>query len=201
MNDLGHIVPLRVDMSAMVRRSIATLYSHLVTRPTGQALRLGIETQITELGALCLTVLDFSEVAVLDYSCADEIVAKLIKRYQREDRPAEAYFLARGIEDRHRETIEAVLGRQGLAITAELADGSVVLLGDASSAERAAWGILEVLGRAAPGEVAARTGVEESESARALESLARRRVVARIDIPRTYFALRPLVVAGGSAGG
>jgi hypothetical protein len=200
MNDLGHIVPLRVDMSAMVRRSIATLYSHLVTRPTGQALRLGIETQITELGALCLTVLDFSEVAVLDYSCADEIVAKLIKRYQREDRPAEAYFLARGIEDRHRETIETVLGRQGLAITAELADGSVVLLGDASSAERAAWGILEVLGRAAPGEVAVRTGVEEAESARALESLARRRVVARIDIPRTYYALRPLVAAGGSAG-
>jgi hypothetical protein len=201
MNDLGHIVPLRVDMSAMVRRSIATLYSHLVTRPTGQALRLGIETQITELGALCLTVLDFSEVAVLDYSCADEIVAKLIKRYQREDRPAEAYFLARGIEDRHRETIEAVLGRQGLAITAELADGSVVLLGDASSTERAAWGILELLGRAAPREVAARTGVAEAESARALESLARRRVVARIDIPRTYYALRPLVAAGGSAGG
>jgi hypothetical protein len=201
MNDLGHIVPLRVDMSAMVRRSIATLYSHLVTRPTGQALRLGIETQITELGALCLTVLDFSEVAVLDYSCADEIVAKLIKRYQREDRPAEAYFLARGIEDRHRETIDTVLGRQELAITAELADGSVVLLGDASSAERAAWDILEVLGRAAPGEVAARTGVEEAETARALESLARRRVVARIDIPRTYYALRPLVAAGGSAGG
>jgi hypothetical protein len=201
MNEFGHVVPLRVDMSAMVRRSIATLYSHLVTRPTGQALRLGIETQITELGALCLTVLDFTEVAVLDYSCADEIVAKLIQRYQREDRPAEAYFLARGIEDRHRETIEAVLGRQELAITAELADGSVVLLGDASSAERAAWDILEVLGRAAPGEVAARTGVEEAETARALESLARRRVVARIDIPRTYYALRPLVAAGGSAGG
>jgi hypothetical protein len=196
MNELGHIVPLRVDMSAMVRRSIATLYSHLVTRPTGQALRLGIETQITELGALCLTVLDFAEVAVLDYSCADEIVAKLIKRYQREDRPAEAYFLARGIEDRHRETIETVLGRQGLAITAELADGNVVLLGEASPAERTAWAALEVMGRAAPAEVAVRTGVEETESGRALESLARRRVVARIDIPRTYYALRPLVAAG-----
>jgi hypothetical protein len=196
MNELGHIVPLRVDMSAMVRRSIATLYSHLVTRPTGQALRLGIDTQITELGALCLTVLDFTEVAVLDYSCADEIVAKLIKRYQREDRPAEAYFLARGIEDRHRETIETVLGRQGLAITAELADGNVVLLGEASPAERTAWGALEVMGRAVPAEVAVRTGVEETESGRALESLARRRVVARIDIPRTYYALRPLVAAG-----
>lgn len=193
MSDLGRVVPLRFDMSAMVRRSVATLYSHLVTRPTGQALRLGIETQITELGALCLTVLDFTEVAVLDYSCADEIVAKLIQRFQREDRPAEAYFLARGIEDRHRDTIEAVLGRQGLAIAAELADGRLTLLGETTPAETMAWSALESLARAAPAEVAAFTGSTEEDSARDLESLARRRVVARVDIPRTYFALRPLV--------
>jgi hypothetical protein len=192
VSDLGHVVPLRFDMSAMVRRSVATLYSHLVTRPTGQALRLGIETQISELGAVCLTVLDFAEVAVLDYSCADEIVAKLIQRFQREDRPAEAYFLARGVQDRHREAIEAVLGRQGLAIAAELADGRIELLGETSPDERAAWSGLETVARGAPAEIAAVTGAPEPETARALESLARRRVVARIDIPRTYFALRPL---------
>jgi hypothetical protein len=193
MSELGHVVPLRFDMSAMVRRSVATLYSHLVTRPTGQALRLGIETQITELGALCLTVLDFAEVAVLDYSCADEIVAKLIQRFQREDRPVEAYFLARGIEDRHQDTIEAVLGRQGLAIAAELADGRLALLGETSPREREAWTALEGLGRGVPAEVAAVTGASEDDVARDLESLARLRVVARVDIPRTYFALRPLV--------
>jgi hypothetical protein len=195
MSQFGQVVPLRFDMSAMVRRSVATLYSHLVTRPTGEALRLGIETQITELGALCVTVLDFSEVAVLDYSCADEVVAKLIQRYQREDRPAEAYFLARGIEDRHRETIEAVLGRQGLAITAELADGRSALLGQANAAEQAAWEALEAVGRGTPADVAGRLGSPELETVRALESLARRRVVARVDIPRTYFALRPLLVS------
>jgi hypothetical protein len=193
MTDLGQVVPLRFDMSALVQRSVATLYSHLVTRPTGQALRIGIETQITELGALCVTVLDFSEVAVLDYSCADEIVAKLIQRFQREDRPADAYFLARGIEDRHRDTIEVVLGRQGLAITAELADGGVVLLGEASEAERAAWAALESMGRAVVADLAARTGATEPDTVRALDALARRRVVARLDIPRVYFALRPLL--------
>lgn len=196
MTDLGQVVPLRIDMSAMVQRSVATLYSHLVTRPTGQALRLGIETQITELGALCLTVLDFSEVAVLDYSCADEIVAKLIQRFQREDRPADAYFLARGIDDRHRDTIESVLGRQGLAITAELADGSVVLLGETTESEREAWGALEAVGQAVPGDLAAHTGAAEADTLRVLDSLARRRVVARLDIPRIYFALRPLLATG-----
>jgi hypothetical protein len=196
MNEFGKVVPLRFDMSAMVRRSVATLYSHLVTRPTGQALRLGIETQITELGALCVTVLDFTEVAVLDYSCADEIVAKLILRFQREDRPAEAYFLARGIEDRHRAMIEAVLARHGLAVTAELADGQVTLLGDVAEDERAAWEALELVTCGAAADVARRTGSPEADTARALDALARRRVVARVDIPRTYYALRPLLAPG-----
>jgi hypothetical protein len=193
MTELGDVVPLRFDMSDMVRRSVATLYSHLVTRPTGQALRLGIEAQIAELGALCLTVLDFSEVVVLDYSCADETVAKLIQRFQREDRPAEAYFIARGVDDRHRETIESVLARQDLAIAAELGDGEVTLLGEVGALERAAWEALGDLARGGVGEVAERLDASEGETRAALESLARRRVVARIDIPRTYFALRPLL--------
>jgi hypothetical protein len=195
MTGFDHVVPLRFDMSAMVRRSVATLYSYLVTRPTGHALRLGIEAQMTELGTHCLTVLDFAEVVVLDYSCADEIVAKLIQRFQREDRPVEAFFLARGIDDRHRETLESVLGRQRLALAAELAGGEGVLLGDASVVERAAWEALEALGRASAADVAGRIGAEEVMATRALDDLARRRVVARLDIPRTYFALRPLVAA------
>jgi hypothetical protein len=193
MSELGNVVPLRFDMSDMVRQSIATLYSHLVTRPTGQALRLGIEAQIQEIGALCITVLDFSEVVVLDYSCADETVAKLIQRFQRSDRPAEAYFIARGVDDRHLETIESVLARQDLAIAAELAEGRTVLLGDVGDVEDAAWNALQRMGRGTADEIAATLDREREELVPALESLARRRVIVRMDIPRTYFALRPLV--------
>ena len=193
MSDLGDVVPLRFDMSDMVRQSVATLYSHLVTRPTGQALRLGIEAQLTELGALCITVLDFSEVVVLDYSCADETVAKLIQRFLRSDRPAEAYFVARGIDDRHRETIEAVLSRQDLALAAELADGETVLLGDVSPEEEEAWAALNRLDRGAAGDVAGALGGQEEAVSAALEALARRRVIARLDIPRLYFALTGLL--------
>lgn len=197
MSELGNVVPLRFDMSDMVRQSVATLYSHLVTRPTGQALRLGIEAQIQEIGALCITVLDFSEVVVLDYSCADETVAKLIQRYQRADRPAEAYFIARGVDDRHLETIESVLARQGLAIAAELAAGDAALLGDVDGLESAAWAALEGLTRGTALEISAAVDRDQEEVARALESLARRRVIVRMDIPRTYFALRPLVADEG----
>lgn len=205
MSDLGDVVPLRFDMSDMVRQTVATLYSHLVTRPTGQALRLGIEAQITELGALCLTVLDFGEVVVLDYSCADETVAKLVQRFQRSDRPAEAYFVARGIDDRHLETIDSVLSRQDLAIVAELADEQLVLLGGLSEAERMAWDALGRLGRGSAEDVAEEitaaghtmAGNQElhlGATRDTLESLARRRVVARMDIPRRYFALQSLLL-------
>ena len=47
------------------------------------------------------------------------------------------------------------------------------------------------LTRGGPTEVAEATDAEDV--ADALESLARRRVVARIDIPRTYFDLRSLL--------
>jgi hypothetical protein len=36
----------------------------------------------------------------------------------------------------------------------------------------------------------------EPDTLRALDALARRRVLARLDIPRFYFALRPLLGAG-----
>jgi hypothetical protein len=193
MSDLGDIVPLRFDMSDMVRQTVATLYSHLVTRPTGQALRLGIEAQLSELGALSVTVLDFSEVVVLDYSCADETVAKLVQRFLRSDRPAEAFFVARGIDDRHRETIDTVLTRQGLAITAELVSGGFTLLGEVPEAETAAWEALNTLERGDVGQLAGHLGRPEEEVGEVMEALSRRRVVARIDIPRTYFALRSLL--------
>src|SRR5688500_20128594 len=89
MNHPAGVIPVAFNLSTLVQRSVASLYSHLVTRPTGQALRLGIESQIGELGNFCVSVLDFSNVIVLDYSCADEVVAKLIQRYQRDDRRSE----------------------------------------------------------------------------------------------------------------
>lgn len=184
------MVPFRFDLSDLVRRSVATLYSHLVTRPTGQALRLGIESQIGEMGELCLSVLDFTEVVVLDYSCADETVAKLLQRYQSESRPANAYFLARGVGEHHRETLEDVLLRHGLALVAELAEEGPALLGAAEPRERAAWSVVESLGAAADADVAGRLDLRREDVAGPLASLVERRVIVPGRAAGTYHALR-----------
>jgi hypothetical protein len=192
MNGPRQVVPFSFDLSTLVQRSVASLYSHLVTRPTGRALRLGIESQIGDIGSVCLSVLDFNQVLVLDYSCADEVVAKLIQRYQAEDRPADAYFVARGLGEQHREPIEQVLLRHGLALVAEV-DDEYTLLGAAAPLERDAWSLLQQthLGEAHDFAGSLRVSVEQASTA--LDRLAARRVVLRQEAPPAYVALSTLL--------
>lgn len=190
-------VPHSIDLSALVRRSVASLYSHLVTRPMGQALRMGIESQIAELGEFCVSVLDFTQVIVLDYSCADEAVAKLVLRYQRDDRPSNAWFLARGVSEQHREPIEEVLSRHNLALAAEVEDEGFTLLGAATEEERDAWHVLQQEGTLTSAQAAQLLGSGESHAASILESLAARRTVFRANSPLRYIALATLLTRPG----
>ena len=195
MSAAGPVVPLRFDLSALVRRSVATLYSHLVTRPTGQALRLGIESQIGELGEICVSVLDFSQVVVLDYSCADEAVAKLIRRFQPDDRPADAYFVALGVDHRHLDTLEAVLERHGLALVTQLEDGGYAPIGSVDERGLRLWQALEHSASAALPDLAGVTGLAAAEVASALDDLVRRRLVVRRGEPARYFAISSLLAS------
>ncbi|HET9438701.1 MAG TPA: hypothetical protein VFO52_00935 [Longimicrobiales bacterium] len=186
------IVPVAFDLSTLVPRSVASLYSHLVTRPTGQALRLGIESQIRELGAFCVSVLDFSQVVVLDYSCADEVIAKLIMNYQRAERPNDAYFVVRGLAEEHTDPIEEVLVRHQLALVAEI-DGAFVLLGNASDTEREVWSELQKQGNAEPHELLRFVGCPEPQVNLALDTLHRSRTVLRRANSNRYFSLTSLL--------
>jgi hypothetical protein len=188
------VLPFSFDLSTLVPRSVASLYSNLVTRPTGRALRIGIESQIGELGTCCLSILDFTQVVVLDYSCADEAVAKLIQRYQPAERPADAYFVARGLAEQHREPIDEVLLRHGLTLVAEVEAG-FTLLGRASDLERQAWQAVQQRGMAEAGQVASDVGVAGvGDVAKALQGLASRRVLFRSS-NAAYISLTTLIPA------
>ena len=121
---------LSVDVRSLLNRSVASLYSHLVTRPTGRAVRLAIEEQLKDLAAPALSLVDLSSVAILDYSCADEVVAKLL--LGRSDRGARTFFLLRGVRPHHRDPIQAVLERHALAVVAETAADRFELMGSRS---------------------------------------------------------------------
>ena len=173
--------PVQIDVGQIVRRSVATLYSHLVTRPTGRAVRLAIESQLNEAvggagaGDTTFSLIDMSEVTILDFSCADEVVAKLLLRTLGQDRPWDAFFVFRGVGDLHRASMEAVLERQGLAAVAQSETGVFELLGDLSREEEEAWIRVEEWGRVPHGRVD--TLFPRTDHRSALDRLVGRRLV------------------------
>jgi len=179
-----------IDVSVVLRGTVCDLYSNLVTRPTGAAVRAEIEQQLAELGGRTLTIIDFTHVGLLDFSCADEIVAKLLLKYcdradgaraRVDDARAEGYFVFRGINDSHLDAIEAVLEHHGLALVAERGDDGAQLVGTVGDAERRAWETVHQLGAADPEELADAAGMSPEDAMRLLETLCRRRLLMRLD--------------------
>ena len=178
-----------IDLGTVLRRTVCDLYSDLVTRPTGAAVRTGIEQQLADAEERTLTVIDFTHVGLLDFSCADEIVAKLLVTYcepagpgtVRVAAPRDCYFLFKGVSDSHLDAIDAVLQRRGLALVAQTDDGLPLLIGTVDDGERRAWEAVTRLGRAMPADIASEVGVEEPQAVLLLNGLNRRRLIMRFD--------------------
>jgi hypothetical protein len=175
------VAPLPIDLGGVHRRSVTSLFSNLVTRPTGRAIRTGVESQIAEMEGepqVTLSILDFSQVRVLDYSCADEIVAKLLLRYLGDERPAEAFFIVRNVQEHHVEAIEAVLERHELLLVAVQDGGAAELLGAEDPAQRAVWQALVRRGRTSRAELAEDTGLAREAVTAVLAHFYLKRVAA-----------------------
>lgn len=168
-----------IDVSRVLRHAVCDLYSNLVTRPTGAAVRTQIERLLSEARERTLTVIDFTHVGLLDFSCADEVVAKLLLRYLA-DPSEDAFFVFRGVRDEHLEAIEQVLGRYGLALVLQLDDGAVQLVGAVEEEERRAWDVVCRLGSASAEELAAAMATEAREATQLLEGMRDRRLVMRL---------------------
>ena len=185
------VEPISIDVGLVLRRSVASLYSHLVTRPTGRAVRLAIEEQVAESSRTALSLIDLSDVAVMDFSCADEIVAKLLMRFLEDDRPVDAFFVFRGVHQSLHEPIQTVLERQQLLAVAQGSDGCWELMGTRSEEEEYVWTVLEGRGRIVVAEVS--EVFPESHHRDALEELVLRRVAFVPPGDRIYHALSTLV--------
>jgi hypothetical protein len=172
-----------IDLGTVLRQTLsANLYSNLVTRPTGRAVRTQIELLLETARAErrperphALAVIDFSHVSMIDYSCADEVIAKLLLSYGAEH---EAYFVFRGVTDDHWDAIEQVLERHGLAVVVERGDG-VELMGVLDERERRAYDAIKRRGRAESWELAVDLGEPEAAVLPAIERMWRRRLIMR----------------------
>lgn len=166
-----------IDVSTVLRGTVCDLYSNLVTRPTGAAVRTAIERQVVDIGTPVVTTIDFSQVNLLDFSCADEIVAKLLLRYADADGPS-GYLLFRGINGGHLDPIETVLERHELALIA-WHEGFAELHGCVSDEERQVWELVRDEGPISARDAADRLNASPDAVDALLARLARRRLLMR----------------------
>ncbi len=167
-----------IDVSTVLRGAVCELYSNLVTRPTGAAVRTAIEALLAEGRPPMVTTIDFSHVNLLDFSCADEIVAKLLLRHVEAAHDDDRYVCFRGMREDHLDAVEAVLERRALALVWDR-DGEPELLGDVDEDERRHWDVVRVGGPVwAPG-VASTLGASTDHAEAQLLRLWRRRLVMR----------------------
>ena len=166
-----------IDVGALMRDLVASPNVNLVTRPTGRAVREAIEVELAGVpGQVFVSVIDLTGIRVLDFSCADEVVAKLLLRYLPPERPRNVFFLFRAVEEVHGHAVGEVLARHGLAAVCDFGEGNIRLLGPAASEEHVAWSALEQKKRIGAGASASLLG---SRGDALLRRLSERRLAYR----------------------
>jgi hypothetical protein len=170
-----------IDVGSVLRRSVCDLYSNLVTRPTGEAVRREIEQYLGGLETPCLMVIDFSQVGLLDFSCADEVVGKLLDGVRHAEAGGEAYIILRGARNDHLEAIESAIERYQLAVIVEDEEGSIQVVGRLDDVPLRAWYAVRRLGRVAPSDLAQELDQPPDALTGVLDGLWKLRLVMRDD--------------------
>jgi hypothetical protein len=169
-----------IDVGAILEAAYQPVYCDLVTRATGRTVRSGIEARLARAGTVRLTIIDFSRVGLIDFSCADEIVATLVRRACGDEPGYDGCFLFDGISDAHLDAIEHVVERDRLALVVRSTGAGVHrLIGVVARDERDVWEAV-VRERVADAlQIATLLDRTIAEVTRTLETLERRRLVMR----------------------
>jgi len=164
-----------IRIGTLLRETVASPYRNLVTRPNGAAIRNRIQAALAHSD--CHTaLLDFSDIELLDLSCADEVVAKLL--LDDGERGVRFVVLSGLREDQH-EAIEHVLTTHRLAVAAMPCGEHPAprLLGWVTADARAAFAFLCERGALLAAELASALDWPAARAEEALEALAVHRLV------------------------
>jgi len=116
------------DLRDLMDEHLGSGTQNLVTRETGRFIRESIETRLEREPEGTVIALDFAHVGIIDFSCADEIISKLVARLQGLEY-GDKYVVLQGLTPTHEENIAVALERKKLAILLSRPDGSWRLLG------------------------------------------------------------------------
>src|SRR4030066_861617 len=168
------------NLYKLLKEELKNGSSDLVTRQSGQVIRSRVEKDIENEKVGEVIALDFSKIGVIDYSCADEIVAKLISRLLSGEY-GDRYIVLTGLNENQKENIEVALERKELAVIANMRDGKQVLLGSLNNYLKETLNLIVKKSKITASELSKTMKLEANTSGTRLLNLHKKRLVKRID--------------------
>jgi hypothetical protein len=167
------------DLYTILKEELGNGSNNLVTRPSGEKIRARIERDLEREPESSVVALDFSKIGVIDYSCADEVVAKLVSRLLSGEYD-DKYLLLTGLNENQRENIEVALERKDLAIMAEMKDGERAVLGSLNNYLKDTLDFISKKKKVTSRELADAKKLEPNTSGTRLLNLYKKRLVKRV---------------------
>ena len=168
------------NLYKLLKEELKNGSSDLVTRQSGQVIRARIEKDIEKEKNGEAIALDFSKIGIIDYSCADEIVAKLISRLLSGEY-GDRYIVLTGLNENQRENIEVALERKDLAVIVQMRDGKKMLLGSLNNYLNETLTLILKKGTITAKELSEAMNLEANTSGTRLLNLHKKRLVKRIE--------------------
>ncbi len=170
----------KYDLYKFLKEELGNGSKDLVTRPSGQAIRERIERDIEKEPDGTVISLDFSKIGVIDYSCADEVIAKLISRLLGSEY-GDKYLLLTGLNENQRENIEVALERKDLAVMAEMRGRERVVLGSLNNYLKDTLDLIVKKKKITSKDLADARKLEANTSGTRLLNLHKKRLVRRVE--------------------
>jgi len=168
------------DLYKLLKEELRNGSSDLVTRQSGQVIRERIERDIAGEAEAEVIVLDFSKIGIIDYSCADEIVAKLISRLINGEY-GNRYIVLKGLSDLQKENIEVALERKGLSCLAVSRNNRSMILGELNNYLKETFELVYDRKKITAKELSRILRLELNTAATRLLNLFKKRLITRTD--------------------
>ena len=172
------MVMAKYDLSKFLKEELGNGSKDLVTRPSGEKIRQRIERDMEKELNGSVIALDFARIGIIDYSCADEIIAKLVSRLLSGEY-GDNYILLTGLNENQKENIEVALERKDLAIAAEMRDGRRTLIGSLNNYLKETLDFIRKKKKVSAKDLSAGLKLEANTSGTRLLNLHKKRLVRR----------------------
>jgi MFS superfamily sulfate permease-like transporter len=174
---------LTYDLYKFLAEELMNNSSNLVTRQSGQVIRNRIEHEIEKEENGEVIALDFTNIGIIDFSCADEVVAKLVSRLLSGEY-GDKYIVLAGLNENQRENIEVALERKDLAVIAEERNGKKFLIGSLNNYLRETLDSMQQRDCITAKELSEAMKIEMNTSGTRLLNLYKKKLVKRMEVIR-----------------